>query len=270
MLVSVDVTQKPPHGRGCGKDRSEGMPYACCGLSKFGRPIEFFLKDEAALWATEWKRGSQVLPRNPGDPNTVYDLYIFISKKDYPSPTDFWMEASRFGVSRKISPSQKFELLTPGVSQMRFVHARSIPKFDYVLSPPENGQTGPLYGCKFQRGEDADFSDKTWANVPRGYHPDGQPCTHALRDLAVLLHPDAVPWQGGDKQESREYFQITNASTTYTGRYPILPSAGEELEWATGVFMALPLTHFEFCKKADANTQERLNKTGYSAVTLDY
>lgn len=39
QTTEIYTTTQTPNGRGCG-DRDEEMPYACCGLSEWGQPVE--------------------------------------------------------------------------------------------------------------------------------------------------------------------------------------------------------------------------------------
>lgn len=278
----MNLTINPPNGRGCGDERTEGAPYACCGVSANGMPIEHFIIDPARLWPTTVFRGARIMPRYKHRADSPYDLIIAVSKEDYPSPADFWMEAAKFGASRKLSSNLPFELLTPPESRMVFLHRRAIPAFDYVLTPPEADAHGPLYGCKW-RFDESEFvgldiaKDEVWGTTPRGWHPsrqdlevDPEPCTLALRDLAVLLHPEAKRATRASKFELDGVFTIEMPSFSYNGRYPLYPANGDDLKWLPGLFMALPLTHFEFPKKGNADVQERLNRRGYDAPVTDW
>lgn len=252
------TTIRPENGRGCG-DRDEGMPYACCGVSKDGLPIEAFVVDPAIPWPGKFQRGIKILPRDPQDPNSVNDLVIFVGAKFYQSAWDFVEETRLFGASRKMSPTLPFEKLTPGQSRMVFVHSKAIPDFEYEL----NRRGKPLYGCKYlQRWVD---NKDAYNDEPPEQHIEGTLCTHALKDLAFLVHGDIEP-----SENDPEFYRVNMPSFNYTAKYPLDPPTYKPAEWQVGIFLALPLTHFEFCRKPHQAAQGKAEQAGFQTMTLEY
>lgn len=256
----VHTTDYAPGGRGCG-ERNEGMPYACCGLGKWGKPVEEFIIDPIIPWPGKFQRGIKILPRNPKEPDGVKDMVVFVSKKDYPSPWDFIEEVAQFGASRKMSKDLPFEKLTPGPggSRMVFCHAHSIPLFNYELNRDEV----PLYGCsEFQFWAD---HREAYDGQPPERHIDQRLCTHGLKDLVYLVHGDISP-----SESDPEFYQVNMPSFNYSAKYPQLPATYIPTTWEIGLFLALPLTHFEFCRKADPETKTRAEAAGFDTAVLDY
>lgn len=256
-------TKNAPNGRGCGS-RSEEAPYACCGLSPFGRPIEEFVIDPAIPWPGDFQRGVKILPRNPKDPDSINDMVIFVGKKFYPSPWGFVEEVRRFGASRKLPANLPFEKLTPDESRMVFVHSKVIPDFDYEVN-----RDRPYYGCSCFFDENGDFNANLWKEARPGWHePTFDPCTHSLKDLTFLVHGDISP----DPSGGNVTYTVNMPSFDYEAKYPTVPKTyiPTKGKWQVGIFMALPLTHIEYCRKADEKSKENAESAGFDTVVLDY
>lgn len=257
-------TTRPENGRGCG-DRKEGAGYVCCGVGAEGMPIEYFVVDPAIPWPGEFQRGVKILPRSPKEPDGLQDLAIFVGKKDYPSAWDFVEEARRFGASRKISENLPLEKLTPGLdgSRMVFIHSRAIPGFDYVLDRKKT----PLRGCvEFQFY--VDHKD-LWVDTGKsGIHVDEQKCTFALRDLAFLL--SAIETYRTEDFFTPDFYRVVMPSFSYQAKYPTEPETYLPKNWKIGIFLALPLTHIEFCRKPNPKVVEKAAKAGFETVTLEW
>lgn len=254
------TTVTPPNGRGCGQ-RFEEAPYACCGSSPFGAPVESFVVDPAIPWPGEFQRGVKILPRNPRVPDSVNDLVIFVGKKYYESPWDFVEEVSHFGASRKIPHNLPFEQLTPKESRMIFAHSRVIPHFDY-----EANRERPYYGCRCFFDENGVFNAPLWKEARPGWHePYPDPCTHALRDLAYLVHGDI----SRDESGNNITYTVNMPSFSYNAKYPktYIPTKGR---WGVGIFLALPLTHIEYCRKADEKSKANAEAAGFETVVMEH
>lgn len=269
------TTVEPPDGRGCG-EREPDMPYACCGVGPSGSPIESFVQDPVLPWIDETVgRGSQVLPRNPDDPNTLYDLVHIVGvntsadKDGYPFYWDFVEESRHYGTSRKLSPDMPFEKLTPGPGGSRqvFVHRFAIPQFNFAVV-----RDRPYYMCRYQ------FPLAKWIGDDEfGHHrpvDESEPCAFAGKDLAWLFHDVEDIEQPG----MPEQFRVKFGSTMYTGTYTAVPARADyspptfthKSMWKPGIFLAVPMSHFEFRDSAPPELQERLNKIGFDAVVLDW
>lgn len=279
----MELTIEPENGRGCGT-RSKGGVYACCGLSVWGKPIEYFLLDPVR--PIPWQRGSHVIPRNDG--SGLYDLLVYIGvdpkkgdTEGYPSAWSFIEEARHYGVSRKQSPNLQWHLLTPGESNMILAHPRAFAALDkpdlkqeqvnvsnmhrfaagYVLAR----QARPLYLCKqFQ----------TWVNHRellvkmgwsvgwdvRGQHfderlqaeIDGQPISvdPSLTELVPCVQAlRDLAWfnHAGTVEDELDkgMYHIEMPSFSFTCKKPLAPYDGSQIKWMTAAFAAIPLTHFE-------------------------
>ncbi|MCL4296298.1 MAG: hypothetical protein KJ077_11240 [Anaerolineae bacterium] len=270
--MSITTTEPAPNGRGCG-ERVEGEAYACFGIGAGGHLIEEYIVDPVRRWPGKFQRGIKVMPRDPRNPNGVHDLVVFVGAENYPSVWSFVEEASRFGVSRRMPPKLPYEKLTPGVSLMVMVHSKAIPlSFSYDL----NRSNRPLDGCKCAR--DWQWATAAWGGVPVGYHPTDasqagkapmEPCTFALQDLAVANHHLFTP-----VGEPPEIFHIKMPSFSFEGIFPRFPDFTTQRvtnqEWATGIFMAMPLTHFEFRNKAKKPVVEKIRQAGFQTAILNW
>lgn len=252
-MLDFSLTTPPDGGRGCG-ERQEEMPYCCCGTSPWGSPIESFVIDPAIPWPGEFQRGMKILPRDPRDPESINDLVVFVGEAFYASPWDYVEECRLFGASRKASPDLPFEKLTPRESRMVFVHSKTIPHFDYTLIHRE---PQPLEGC--HKLESWVSEPSLWADLPSvpGFHPGPQNCTFALKDLAILVHPEA-------KVEG-DAFTIEMPSFSYRG---LMPSAAAG-EFGIGIFLVLPMTHIEFVRKPHEGAKERAEKAGFVTTVME-
>lgn len=263
-MDSITTTVEAPDGRGCG-ERKEGEAYACFGIGAGGRAIEDYIVDPVRVWPGKFQRGIKILPRDPGDPGGLCDLVVFIGAENYPSVWSYIQEAKRFGVSRRMPSNLPFERLTPERSKMVLVHSKAIPLFDYSLNRPDQ----PLHGCKcgIQWWDAKMFG----AAVPSGYHPGSaipmERCTFALQDLAVANHHRFERMGEGQ-------FRIDTPSFAFEGYFPKVPDLREQRltnqTWGTGIFMALPLTHFEFRNKAKKDVWERANAAGFKTAIVNW
>jgi len=255
-------TTNPINGRCCGK-REEESVYVCCGTSPWGKPIEDYIVDPARLWTEGFQRGVKILPRD----DSVNDLVIFVGKSFYPSPWDFVEETRGYGASRKVIPTLPFDKLTPGVSNMVFAHSRAIPIFIYTCD-----REAPLAYCHRFEG-DLESWEATkldaWKEAGAGHHPDESSCTFALRDLTHLIGSKMVKLH-----EDGKNFDVELPAFTYRGK--VLDAYDEnyhddsKFDWAVGVFLILPLTHVEFCRKENVKVANKIRDAGFDVEVLPY
>ena len=223
-VIMLIPTTNPINGRCCGK-RQERSVYVCCGANPWGRPIEEHIVDPAELWTDGFQRGVKIVSRT----EDVNDLVVFVGKSFYPSPWDFVEETRAYGASRKVIPTLPFDKLTPGKSNMVFVHSRAIPTFIYTCD-----REAPLAHCH-------QISMGGWDNAGAGHHPDESSCTFALRDLTHLIGSKMVKLH-----EDGKNFDVELPAFTYRGK--VLDAYDEnyhddrEFDWQVGVFLTLPLT----------------------------
>ena len=117
MVQPLDIETVPL--RGCGK-RKPGGVYLCTGQSIFGRPVEEFLIDPPYVHhGTPFR--TPIFIEHKG----IYHLLIWVGAEHYPYPSDFWEEARRYGVSRRVPVNFPLEKLSSG-SRMFFIHSRAI------------------------------------------------------------------------------------------------------------------------------------------------
>lgn len=144
-----------PGERGCGVRKADGI-YAECGLSPFGRPVEAFLFDPPLpvpeglsvnpLGVTFVQADQMVNGRLV---STVH-IVDWVGADHYPNVADFIEEVRVLGVSRRLSSSLDYSLLTKE-SRLLLVHSRA-----YIANHTEYQQVGPC-----PRNND---------------HADGSPC----------------------------------------------------------------------------------------------
>lgn len=274
------TTVKAEHGRGCGS-RSSGSCYICTGFGLWGSQIEEFIIDPVRRWPQEmsrkeWGRGFQLLPGK--DCNHVV---IFVGESFYASPWTFIEETRRFGVSRKVPPTFPFDKITFGISQMYFVHSKAYAdpqKHGFSLDQPH---TRPLPDCNFfaddlQLWEKKDYFTGGWHPTVRrveGYSQETA-CTFAHRDLACIFHKEEDVIFTKDTGEGFE-FEIQAPSFSYTGRAPSTPNVLKLEEtydpsaFKPGVFLRLPITHFE-AKDYAKSWAEKAHQAGFPVEILDY
>lgn len=253
----MNVTQNPENGRGCGS-RTEGSPYLCCGKAENELPIEHFIVDPPHLWHRDFQRGYYIAPRNSKKKDGINDIIIFVGRQFYPSPWSFIEEVRNFGASRKIPRNFPFDKLTARKSRMVFVHSKVVPDdFEFQLF-----RDVPLNQCAFVRSDDWDIT------VP-GYHPTiGTVCTFGHRDLSYILHDKKDVTVPGE--EYGYSFQVNMPSFSWEGLQPMTESKDNILKWKPAIFLALPLTHIEYCGKSDRESSEAAQQAGFETVTLDY
>ena len=251
----TNTTIQPPGGRGCGT-RDAGGTYLALGIGAGGTlHVEDLILDPVKIWPGPWQRGFKILPNKRG----WNDVGIFISKEDYPSLWDFVEETRRFGISRKVPPTFPFEQLTPGKSNMVFIHAHGSPRFDYHI---ESDLSLPIKGCKFFLE-----NKELWARTDYGYHPlveTQTKCTFAHQHLAGRLHNCSYDENGK--------FIVEMPSFTYEGYWPLIkPEKGfDDMTWDVAAFMVAPLTHVEMPKKVNKGSANRANRAGYEVIVTDF
>jgi len=262
--MMIIPTTNPINGRCCGKRQEESV-YACCGVSPWGKPIEDYIVDPARIWLPGFQRGVKIMPRlehtiisaEQSIDDEINDLIIFVGKSFYPSPWDFVEETRGYGASRKVIPTLPFDKLTPDVSNMVFVHSRAIPIFIYTCD-----RGAPLEHC-----HQIDMGG--WDNAGAGHHPDESSCTFALRDLTHLIGSKMVKLH-----EDGKNFDVELPAFTYRGK--VLDAYDEnyhddsEFDWQVGVFLTLPLTHVEFCRKENVKVARKIQDAGFETIILPY
>ena len=123
--------------RGCGARKSGGV-YVECGLSDRGVDISNFMLDPVTAFEMDTHRGQEIREREG-----TYHLFDHVGAAHYPTAADIYEEVRRHGASRRASPTQKFELLSPD-SRMILVHPRAralspgpLAKIERALSLPQ-------------------------------------------------------------------------------------------------------------------------------------
>jgi hypothetical protein len=114
--------------RGCGF-RTAGSIYATAKTSLLGAPLDYFTFcppwviydiNEIGLAA----QGVLIREGTSYGRKGIWDLWALVGAEGYPNATDFWMEASHFGFSWKVSKKSPIYLLSKK-SRMIFVHSRA-------------------------------------------------------------------------------------------------------------------------------------------------
>jgi len=237
--------------RGCGTRKSSGL-YLCTGQSITGSDIEKFIIDPAIVWSYEWIRGFKIVDSSRGYNNVL----IFVGKQFYKAPWDFVEECRRFGASRHVRSDFPFSQLTPGKSRMVFIHKNVIPRFNYEII---SDYCEDNCKCMKFKGHHIDLPNR-----------DNEPCAYALRDLAILNHLDTEVKQNGE-------FEIKMPEFNYTGKYPDGINIDDKIQFRTGAFLSLIITHIECPILEDdditpkvVKAQNKVNQAGYDFQMLDY
>jgi len=254
MLVNSSVT------RGCGK-RQEGGLYACVGTdsSGAGMPLEYFIVDPPVPWQQGPFRGSQLHER----PDGIIDLVMWVGQEHYPYPSDFAEEGRRHGFSKRLSPKQDYSALTPNQSRLVLVHPRVFYGKAADAWKPQSVECHDLHGWNRKSGV-LEHDLQIWPDIDRPEesgllrdcnHPpktggEITQCTFSLWDLSSQFNEvgheveDAdigiEPWSG------MKFARIVTPSCTYLVARPKRVASPPKPNWGAGVFLALPLTHFEF------------------------
>ncbi len=262
----MSTTTYQPGGRGCG-ERDEGVPYLCSGLSDYGLPAEMFLIDPVRTYNNgeadlPVERGMRLIKRKGCE---HYDVLNTIGAKGegYFSPWVFFIEGKTYGFSRKLVNNIDIAALTPGDSQMFFLHRFSIPLFEYRI----HQQRAPLQDCHKAELWPIDH----WTDTVPGWHPDGMPCTFALRDLSILLKNENPRILVGRSGEQMEKFCITLPdSWEYTGYVPDTDIDPLPSDWAAGIFLHVPITGIEWKGYAEQTDLEKARAAGFDTAVLDW
>ncbi len=259
----MSTTTMQPGGRGCG-DRDEGVPYLCSGLNDYGLPAEMFLIDPVRAYTTgdadlPVERGMRLIKRHGCE---HYDVLNTVSKTDY-TPWAFFVEGKNCGWSRKIVNGLDISALTSGKSSMYFLHRYSISLFEYRI----HQQRAPLQGCHKAELWPIDH----WTDTIPGWHPDGMPCTFALKDLSVLLqnkNPRILVDRSGEQMEK---FCVTlPGSWEYSGYIPDTDIDPTPSDWAAGIFLHVPITGIEWKGWAQPEDLEKARNAGFDTAVLDW
>lgn len=219
--------------RGCGS-RTEGGLYLCVDCSDKGQPVEYFLIDPVITWSGKNLRAPQLVESklNKG----VFNIVLGIGKEHYPFIPDFVEEGRLMGFSKRIPRDFPIDKLTPHKSRIFLVHPRAIPKFKYSVSKSVH------------------------CNVDKVHK-----CVHSLWSLSALhdLKGHEVEWK-------EKLAQVSTPSVNYAVPPPDSPKFSvepeERFEYDSGIFMSLPIGHFEYVskkKKMPKSLRERVEKTDW-------
>lgn len=221
--------------RGCGT-RQEGGLYACCPISRYGMPIEYFLIDPTIPWNGKQLRGP-MLVESKKDPD-VLNVVIGVGKEYYPFVPDFVEEVRAMGISKRFPRDFPIERLTPGRSRMIMLHLRAIPGFKYKAV-----NLGPC---------------------PRRIRNNGHKCIMDLWTLSALKSMEKHKvWQTSLNTV------VTTPSVKYyinIPEYPGINDTKRHITYHAGLFASFPLNHFEFVTKKKTMPRalkDRIKKSGY-------
>jgi len=295
MKEIYQPTTEPPNGRGCGK-RKKRKIYMVSGHAPVGEgvPLHHNLIDPVIPWVIYSEFGSEPIQVHRGGvlhqrADGIYDVIITVgqvhnNEDAYRAAWDFYAEVERFGASKAMSPLLEYEKLTPRHyntdtdsyvgSRMIFLHAKAFADSYYKLRGP-----GPVTeDCHVLKSGQHD--DWEWDNVDNGWHPDGHawtmhqpeptPCAFGLEALAYVSHLQA---DSERLEEDENLFRVNMPSFTYGTAKPVYPrelTDVAQMHLAPGLFLALPITGFEFAHEADEEQQARLKGLGFQVDVLPY
>lgn len=239
--------------RGCGK-RKEGGLYACTGKSSTGLPVEAFIIDPAIEWTNGPFRGVQWVER----PDGVYDILLWVGEEHYPHLSDFVEEGRKMGFSKRIpinGSENNYEKITFGSSRMLLIHPNAIINTPYTLNPQNNLSADLISSDVRPRIE---RPNGTTCGCALKYDPpfDTHPCTFATWDLSGH-RPDA--------DHDNDLSNIKTPSVEYTVQKSKSGDHGYTKHATAGIFLALPLTHFEYVSDKYTLPETISNKLGGNA-----
>lgn len=239
--MSLTRLSRAPVTRGCGSRKAGGI-YACCGLSSDGLPIEHFLIDPVRALAVGCFR-APILLDDP-DCAEVKHLAIWVGAEFYASPWDFIEETRRLGASRRIPGEFDFSQLTPGLSRMVLVHPRAaIARID----PPDECPKGA---------------------IETAGHGTAVACLGTLRHYVAALGSNRI-----ESPDAEDRLAIAVGALRYFVPARQVDGVASS-EFSPAAFMQLPITHFEYQAKSDADSgppefAERCERSGFQGVVVD-
>lgn len=198
--------------RGCGR-RDEGGLYAVCEGSPIGRPIQDFYIDPCV----EWKGPRLRAPMIAGDSRGVNHILLGVGSTYYPFAPDFIEEGLSLGsFSKRIPRDFDFSKLIPKRSKMALIHAKAIPQFPYEAD----------FNCPKRKVERHECMGALWPLSALSNHRR----LHLVEEVGVGV-------------------RISTPSCTYLVRKPRKPQTNGDLKYKPGIFIALPITRFEYVSK---------------------
>lgn len=236
--------------RGCGR-RQDGALYACSGTSSYGRPVEDFIVDPPLPWTLGPFRGVRPWSKINASGQEVHDMMLWVGAENYPFVPDFVEEGRMHGFCKRIptgrldgeggavgGPAQ-YGKVRPSESRMVLIHPKAIAESSYLVHYESGLSIGRDVGCS---------ACGSGANTMRTHlteHVSGSPsCTFATWDLSALA--DDTPKHGVDLSDVA-WAAIKTPSVLYRVR------RHEESDvpptYAPGIFLALPVTHFEYVRQ---------------------
>lgn len=235
--------------RGCGL-RKEGGLYACTGFSEHGITVEGFILDPAIPYTDGPFRGVRMIQR----PDGIFDMLLWVGKEHYPYVSDFVEEGRRHGFSKRIpinGAENNYENITVGSSRMLLVHPNCIINTNYELQqrPPEQGVRPAI-----KRPDPLTMSTCTH-NVHYQQESGLPPCTFANWDLSTDRDSNKIDCGDGT-------VQISTVSAQYRAFKPVKSSRDYLSKADAGIFLAIPLTHFEYISSGDSIPSNIASKMG--------
>jgi len=219
--------------RMCGETRTEGSIYIESGISLSGQDIRSFLIDPPEPFEAADHGVSAVAPRIiPQGP--VYHLIDWVGES-YPMPADFIEEAAFAGVSRKISPTFDFSLLSTR-SRIILFHPKAV-----LTNPGDFQGLLPDFRC------------------PNDEHDHTENCSGH--------HYTALPPRA---RRGEKLLPGVSTRALGEGSYPVapLPEGMPEPEYRGGLFMQVPITRITFTYDASGRVPER-NQRAWTTLSAN-
>lgn len=239
--------------RGCGT-RKKGGIYAEVPLSPFGMPLEHFLFDPPVIVNAGdlgiTPVGVKLLKRANED---VYDVYDIVGADSYPNVADFVEEVRRFGISRRLTSSLDFSLLTDK-SKIILMHSKA-----FIVNPddfhpmdftPREGNK-PAPGCQFPCPKDIGEHNAFWHPESGASWPTKKPVPSCI---GLWWHDieQAEEWNKTDAEWDRTV-QRTMPSFTYFGHSR---PEGVTPQYTLAIFAAFPIGNIAVINDPEGNTHE--------------
>jgi len=246
-MNDIGLTQSPAGGRGCGSRRAGGV-YACTATSADGLPWYKFLYDPPIPFTGDRFRGIQPAPAEmaQGLPDEYAPFIDMVGKDAYPTVPAFVEEGRRYGFSRYVRETFDFSQLAGRQPALLFIHWRAITVWEHgTCVRGLNFWPCPWWQemCGPYASEDAVIELDEWEVVADEHYGH---CLFHTWPLAYRAHEKiddqgrvGMPWGSFNPlnvltTEDRERCDMACAQ----GAYPTTV-------YEPGVFMFLPITHFE-------------------------
>ena len=184
--------------RGCGVRVENGL-YMTIPTSPWGMPLEHFLLDPPIKWGGGILRAPMLVP----DAKGINHVLLGIGAESYPYFPDYFEEALRFGISKRIPLDFDPARLTFGKSKLLLMHPRAIPTFkfdvyDKTFRCPKTAENDPAAAFHHTTIDKAECISTLWnlSGLTKGndkHHVQLEYAAHVLVKTPSVEYRVALP-----------------------------------------------------------------------------